>query len=96
MDIVDEIGENLNDKKISALCLIDVAKAFDSVNHELLIKKIREIWHQRISKTTHDFLLTRPATENKEWEKEIRNRVHKEWNTTGDVSGAVVVPDIYK
>lgn len=42
---MDEIGENLNNKKISALCLIDVSKAFDSVNHELLIKTIGEIWH---------------------------------------------------
>lgn len=48
--MIDEIGEKLNDKKIVAICLINIVKAFVSVNHRLLFKTIIKIRNKRNSK----------------------------------------------
>lgn len=50
IDIIDEIGDKLNDKKTVSICLIDIAKAFDSVNHRLLIMKLDKYGIRGIAK----------------------------------------------
>lgn len=40
--LTDEIYKNIDNKKISLLTLCDLSKAFDSINHKLLLKKLTD------------------------------------------------------
>ena len=46
-------SENLlkatDEKSASLLVLLDMSKAFDSLNHNLLLEKLRKTWPQRFS-----------------------------------------------
>ena len=47
------VSENLlraiDEKSASLLVLLDMSKAFDSLNHNLLLEKLRKTWPQRFS-----------------------------------------------
>ena len=43
LHFTDEILKNMDKKKVSLVVLLDMSKAFDSVNHELLLSKLRKI-----------------------------------------------------
>jgi len=45
-DVVSMAYDNLKDNKYSGLVFLDIKKAFDTVNHEILIKKLEHygIW----------------------------------------------------
>ena len=40
VNLVDQLIANMDDKLISSLLMIDLSKAFDTINHELLITKL--------------------------------------------------------
>ena len=40
LDLITTCYDNLNCKKISALIFLDIQKAFDSVSHQKLVKKL--------------------------------------------------------
>ena len=42
IDIYNEILMNLNEKKITCFIFLDSAKAFDSLNHDTLLKKLEK------------------------------------------------------
>ena len=43
VDMVDDWLDNINSGKMTGVAFIDLRKAFDTVNHSMLIKKIRDI-----------------------------------------------------
>ena len=43
MSLIDNILEAMNDKKITVLVLLDLSKAFDSINHEKLLEKLSTV-----------------------------------------------------
>src|SRR6218665_3065371 len=45
MDMQTNISEAMNQNKFSLGVFFDISKAFDTVNHKLLIKKIRILWN---------------------------------------------------
>ena len=49
IDIYNEILMNIIEKKITCSIFLDLAKAFDSLNHRYIIEKIRKIWNKRPS-----------------------------------------------
>ena len=38
--VLDDWLENLNDRAITGVCLLDISKCFDSINHTILLKKL--------------------------------------------------------
>ena len=38
--VTDDLLQAVDDKKISALVLLDVSKAFDSIRHDILLQKL--------------------------------------------------------
>ena len=40
MRVTDEIYRNMDESKITVLSLSDLSKAFDSINHEMLLEKL--------------------------------------------------------
>ena len=40
LDVTDYILQNANDRKVTASIFLDLKKAFDTLNHDLLIKKL--------------------------------------------------------
>lgn len=45
LSIVDRIQRAIDEQDFSCGIFLDFSKAFDTVNHTILIKKIRLIWH---------------------------------------------------
>ena len=43
--IIDDLLFNLDKDRVSGVVLIDYCRAFDMVDHELLLKKTGGIWH---------------------------------------------------
>ena len=39
--------EIIDSKKLNLTVLLDLRKAFDTVDHEIVIKKVMEIWYER-------------------------------------------------
>ena len=38
--VIDDWLEQINDNSLTGACLLDVSKCFDSINHEILLKKL--------------------------------------------------------
>ena len=41
--VIDDWLEPINDNSLTGACLLDVSKCFDSINHDILLKKIRNV-----------------------------------------------------
>ena len=60
LDIITESYQNIEDKRFSALILLDIKKAFDSVCHKLLIKKLEFYGIRGVAnKLLHSYLQNR-------------------------------------
>ena len=46
-DICDQFQNALDNNEITCGIFIDLAKAFDTVNHSILLKKIETLWYKR-------------------------------------------------
>ena len=44
LDVLNSTYDNINDNTITALLLLDLSKAFDTLQHDILLRKLR---HQR-------------------------------------------------
>ena len=47
--IVDDLLFNLDNDRVSGMVLVDYRKAFDMIDHTLLLKKLEEYWLSRDS-----------------------------------------------
>ena len=60
LDIITESYQNIEDKRFSALILLDIKKAFDSVCHKILIKKLEFYGIRGVAnKLLHSYLQNR-------------------------------------
>ena len=50
LELVEEISNATDDCKSTVGVFIDLKKAFDTVDHNILIKKTRALWNKRFSK----------------------------------------------
>ena len=50
LEITEKIRQACDAGKYSCGVVLDLQKAFDTVNHCILLKKIRTLWYQRDSK----------------------------------------------
>ena len=41
--VIDDWLEQINDNSLTGTCLLDVSKCFDSNNHDILLKKVRNV-----------------------------------------------------
>ena len=40
--LIDDILENMNNREITGLCLLDIRKCFDTINHNVLLRKLHK------------------------------------------------------
>lgn len=43
--LTEEISKSMDDRKLTIGILLDLAKAFDSVNHKILLDKLPILWN---------------------------------------------------
>ena len=53
MDVVTQIYDNINNNEFTAVLFFDLKKAFDTVNHDILLQKL---WHYGIRGSAHNLL----------------------------------------
>ena len=41
--VIDDWFEQINDNSLTGACLLDVSKCFDSINHDILLRKVRNV-----------------------------------------------------
>ena len=46
IELVNRIYDSFNENRYSLEVLIDLSKAFDTVNHNILIKKAKTLWYR--------------------------------------------------
>ena len=49
INVSENLLKAIDEKSASLLVLLDMSKAFDSLNHNLLLQKLRKTWPQRFS-----------------------------------------------
>ena len=49
INVSENLLKAIDKKSASLLVLLDMSKAFDSLNHNLLLEKLRKTWPQRFS-----------------------------------------------
>ena len=61
LNVTEDIRKDVDAKKIVFLTLLDHSKAFDTVNHEILLSKLKHIYNfsDTASKLLHSYLLNR-------------------------------------
>ena len=47
LDIHSKIVDSFENKDIACCIFLDFANAFDTVNHKILLKKLRVLWNKR-------------------------------------------------
>ena len=40
--LIDDILENMNNREITGMCLLDIRKCFDTINHDILLRKLHK------------------------------------------------------
>ena len=50
LELVEEMTNAIDDRKSTVGVFIDLKKAFETVDHNILIKKTRALWNKRFSK----------------------------------------------
>ena len=48
--LISQMLDAFNESKYTISIFIDLSKAFDAVDHDILLKKIRYLWYQRKKK----------------------------------------------
>ena len=85
--ITEKIYENMDNNKISLLSLLDLSKAFDSVNHELLLEKLQKVYVDRF--WFQDYLSNR--TQSVKIENHVSSKVDIEFGVPqGSILGPVL------
>ena len=46
IELLNRIYDSFNENRYSLEVLIDLSKAFDTVNHNILIKKVKTLWYR--------------------------------------------------
>ena len=49
INVSENLLKAIDEKSASLLVLLDMSKAFDSLNHNLLLEELRKTWPQRFS-----------------------------------------------
>ena len=47
LDLIDNLSNSIDKKEFSVGVFIDLSKAFDTVNHKILIDKLMSLWDKR-------------------------------------------------
>ena len=60
--IIDKIQKAIESRNYSLGIFLDLKKAFDTVDHKILLKKTRILWYQRCSQCLVCFIFIKPKT----------------------------------
>ena len=85
LNLVEDLRLELNENSVAILVLLDHSKAFDTVNHKILLNKLRKMLN--FSNIVRNLIISYPLSK--------CQKVHLNGNSRGINTGASVVLYVY-
>ena len=92
--ITDIILSSMERGKLTALVLLDLSKAFDSINHLILLEKLQI--HGVSAEATQWLKVTRQESVRSYWFCFVYGTPKNSWCTTGYDFGTLIIQHLYK
>lgn len=91
IEMIEEVLETRDEKKVSMMVMCDLSKAFDCVSHEILLEKL---WYYGIRGNTHDIIKSYLQNRNQAiwWQNNLSHTMEV---TTGVPQGSILGPLLF-
>ena len=96
LEITEQIRQSIDNKKYGCGVFIDLRKAFDTVNHNILLKKTGPLWNKRnITKLVYIISRSEETVCLYKW-RILLSKINNMWYTSGLSTRTTVISSIYK
>ena len=96
IELTNKLTKAIDNGDFTIGIFLDLSKAFDTINHRILIKKTRTLWHPRSDSTVVSRLFNQQKANCQVQSSKVKRDVNSNWSSTGVNSWTDSIFTIYK